>query len=116
MILFSFSKCSGKVYDESGSTASTFGGMAGGPSRSRDHLHYTSDELFRKIFGEANAQRERQRREEEGASVEEVTPFDNDKPRLECKEVLYLPMLFFALRISSGVCLATRRARSTSST
>ena len=68
------------MYDESGFTASTFGGMAGGPSRSRDHLHYTSDELFRKIFGEANAQRESQRREEEGESAEQASPFDNDKP------------------------------------
>ena len=55
-----------KVYDESGGTAYTFGGMAGGPGRPRDHLSYDSDELFGKIFGEAAAARDRQRREEEG--------------------------------------------------
>ena len=55
-----------KVYDESGGTAYTFGGMAGGPGRPRDHLSYDSDELFSKIFGEAAAARDRQRREEEG--------------------------------------------------
>ena len=59
-----------KVYDDSGGTAYTFGGTAGGPGRPRDHLHYDSDELFRKIFGEASSERDRQRREEQGGFEE----------------------------------------------
>ena len=61
-----------RTYDESGGTAYTFGGMAGGPGRPRDHLHYDSDELFSKIFGEASAERDRRRREEEGEREETV--------------------------------------------
>lgn len=40
-------------YDEYGTAGNSFGGTSSGPTRPKDHLNFSSEELFGKIFGEA---------------------------------------------------------------